>query len=40
MIHVSSMDRKVLFSSVLIALSCGRNNFVHEELFVLMIFTL
>ena len=41
MTHVSPGDGKsVIFFSVLIALSCGVNNFVQEELFILKIFTL
>ena len=38
--HVSSGDGKGSFFSVLIALSCGVNNFIQEELLILMIFTL
>ena len=40
MTHVSSGDKKVSFFSVLIAISCGVNNFVHKVLFILTIFTL
>ena len=42
MTDVSSGDGKgkMSFFSVLMALSCGVNNFVQEGLFILMIFTL
>ena len=39
MTHVSSRDGKGVIFLVLMALSCGVNNFVQEELFVLTIFT-
>ena len=38
--HASSGDGKVLFFSVSIAPSCGVNNFVLEELFILTMFIL
>ena len=40
MIDVSSGDRKSVTFLSLLALLCGMNNFVQEELFILTIFTL
>ena len=39
MTHVSSGTGKVSFFSVLIALACGVDNFVQEELFILTTFS-